>query len=92
MVEEPRTCGALSGCVQTFRVCFKVCGIGDKRVTPLFERSIHLTSVEEYKEPISEKVAHPTDRIIVGTERIESVPIITGDRRIIEYPQVNTIW
>jgi len=36
--------------------------------------------------------ADPADRIIVGTARIEKIPIITGDRRILDYPHVNTIW
>jgi PIN domain nuclease of toxin-antitoxin system len=34
----------------------------------------------------------PADRIIVGTARIENIPIVTGDKRIIDYPHVHTIW
>ena len=33
----------------------------------------------------------PTDRIIVATARRHDLTIVTGDRKIIEYPHVNTI-
>jgi len=34
----------------------------------------------------------PADRIIIGTARLLQCPIVTGDRRILEYPHVQKIW
>jgi PIN domain nuclease of toxin-antitoxin system len=34
----------------------------------------------------------PADQIIVATARRLSVPIVTSDRRIAEYPGVQTVW
>jgi len=34
----------------------------------------------------------PGDRFIVATSRVTSSPIITGDRKILDYPHVETIW
>jgi PIN domain nuclease of toxin-antitoxin system len=34
----------------------------------------------------------PADRIITATALSRGVPLITADRRILEYPHVQTIW
>jgi PIN domain nuclease of toxin-antitoxin system len=34
----------------------------------------------------------PADRIIVATARIHQCPVVTADRRILEYPHVETAW
>ena len=34
----------------------------------------------------------PADRIIIATARIHQCPLVTADRRIIEYPHVDTVW
>jgi PIN domain nuclease of toxin-antitoxin system len=34
----------------------------------------------------------PADRIIVATARILQCPVVTADRRIREYPHVETAW
>ncbi len=36
--------------------------------------------------------ADPADRIIVGTARVMQMPIVTADRKLIQYPFVETIW
>lgn len=33
----------------------------------------------------------PADRFIVATARLRKMPIITGDRRILEYPHVESL-
>jgi len=34
----------------------------------------------------------PADRIIIATARIHRCPLVTADRRIQEYPHVDTVW
>ncbi|MBW2370618.1 MAG: type II toxin-antitoxin system VapC family toxin [Deltaproteobacteria bacterium] len=34
----------------------------------------------------------PADRIIVATARVNNMALVTKDKKIIEYPQVNTVW
>jgi len=34
----------------------------------------------------------PTDRIIVATARIERAVLVTGDRLLLAYPHVDTLW
>ena len=34
----------------------------------------------------------PADQIIVATARLLSAPIVTSDRKILDYPHVTTIW
>jgi len=34
----------------------------------------------------------PADRILVATARLLSCPVVTADRRILDYPHVRTIW
>lgn len=34
----------------------------------------------------------PADRIIVATARGLSCPVVTGDRKILDYPHVETVW
>ena len=36
--------------------------------------------------------ADPADRIIVATARTNQLCILTADRRILEYPHVETLW
>ena len=34
----------------------------------------------------------PADQIIVATSRILGMPLVTADERILEFPEVDTIW
>jgi len=34
----------------------------------------------------------PADRILVATARVVSCPLLTADRKILDYPHVETIW
>ena len=34
----------------------------------------------------------PVDRLIVAAARVHSLTVVTGDRKILEYPHVNTVW
>ncbi len=34
----------------------------------------------------------PADRILVATARLHALTIVTADRRILDYPHVNTLW
>lgn len=34
----------------------------------------------------------PADRMIVALARVENVPLVTADRRILAYPHVRTLW
>ena len=34
----------------------------------------------------------PADQIIVATSRVLGMPLVTTDKRILKYTQVNTIW
>lgn len=34
----------------------------------------------------------PSDQIIVATSRVLGVPLLTSDRRILDFPDVETIW
>ena len=36
--------------------------------------------------------ADPADRTIVATARMNSLSVLTGDRRILDYPHVETCW
>jgi PIN domain nuclease of toxin-antitoxin system len=34
----------------------------------------------------------PADQIIVATSRILGIPLLTSDRRVLDFPNVETIW
>ena len=34
----------------------------------------------------------PADQIIVATSRILAMPLVTSDKQILEFPEVDTIW
>jgi PIN domain nuclease of toxin-antitoxin system len=34
----------------------------------------------------------PADRIIIATARVHRCPLVTADRRILEYPHVDCVW
>jgi PIN domain nuclease of toxin-antitoxin system len=34
----------------------------------------------------------PADRILVATARVLSCPLMTADRKLLDYPHVDTIW
>jgi PIN domain nuclease of toxin-antitoxin system len=46
-------------------------------------RSVHLP------EPLHND---PADRMIIATASVLGLPLVTRDRRILDYPHVNTIW
>jgi PIN domain nuclease of toxin-antitoxin system len=35
---------------------------------------------------------NPADQIIVATSRVLGIPLLTSDRRILDFPDVETIW
>lgn len=34
----------------------------------------------------------PADQIIVATARVLSIPVVTSDRKILDYPHVQSVW
>ena len=36
--------------------------------------------------------ADPADRIIAATARLENYTILTADKKILDYPHVNSAW
>ena len=52
------------------------------------DNAIALKSVR-LPEPLH---SDPADRIIIATATILGFPLITRDKRILEYPHVRTIW
>ncbi len=34
----------------------------------------------------------PADRILVATARLARIPLVTADRKILDYPHVRTLW
>lgn len=34
----------------------------------------------------------PADQLIVATSRILGIPLVTSDRRMLDYPNVETVW
>ena len=34
----------------------------------------------------------PVDRLIVATARVHGLTVVTGDRKILQYPHVRTLW
>ena len=34
----------------------------------------------------------PADQIIVATSRVLGMPLVTADKQILDFPEVNTIW
>jgi len=53
---------------------------------------IDLITVEEAYSLPDEFHSDPADRIIVASARRLDCPVLTADRKIIEYPHVETIW
>jgi PIN domain nuclease of toxin-antitoxin system len=37
-------------------------------------------------------IRDPADRIVVATARVRRLVLVTGDRRLIDYPHVKTLW
>ena len=36
--------------------------------------------------------ADPADRIVVATARIHALCVLTADKRILDYPHIDTLW
>ena len=53
---------------------------------------IDLELVQEAGSLPGEFHADPADRILVATARVRGYTILTGDRRILEYPHVRSLW
>lgn len=53
---------------------------------------ISLPIIQEAYALPGEFHADPADRIIVGTARIQRMAILTADRKMLDYPFVETIW
>ena len=54
--------------------------------------SIDLPVMEEAYSLPSPFHADPADRTIVATARIHGMAVVTGDRRILDYPHVEHCW
>ncbi|MEW6221138.1 MAG: PIN domain-containing protein [Thermodesulfobacteriota bacterium] len=55
-------------------------------------KDISLEVIEEaYSLPDSFH-ADPADRILVATARLMRCPLLTADRKLLDYPHVVTIW
>ena len=54
--------------------------------------SIDLHVIEEAYSLPEPFHSDPADRIIVATAHIHSCPVVTADKKIIDYPYVETIW
>lgn len=57
-----------------------------------FVRDVDLSVVEEAYSLPEEFHRDPVDRILVGTARIFGMTLVTADRRLLDYPHVNTLW
>jgi PIN domain nuclease of toxin-antitoxin system len=53
---------------------------------------ISLPIIQEAYALPGEFHADPADRIIVGTARFKRMAILTADRKIIDYPFVESVW
>ena len=53
---------------------------------------IDLTTMEEAYSLPPPFHADPADRILVATARLRGLPVVTADRRILDYPHVESIW
>ena len=53
---------------------------------------VDLATIEEAYSLPPPFHADPSDRIIVASARIQAIPIVTADKRILDYPHVDTIW
>ncbi len=56
------------------------------------QKDINLDVMEESYSLPGTFHQDPADRIIVATARIMCCPIITSDRKMLDYPHVQTIW
>jgi PIN domain nuclease of toxin-antitoxin system len=54
--------------------------------------TIDLRVVEEAYSLADFQHRDPVDRLVVATARVHSCPVVTADRRILDYPHVDTIW
>jgi PIN domain nuclease of toxin-antitoxin system len=57
-------------------------------------RFVHLTPVIAYRSTVLPNPFHddPADQIIVATAREENATILTKDKRILNYPYVQSLW
>lgn len=57
-------------------------------------RVVPLTPTIAYRSTILPQPIHsdPADQIILATAREESAALLSADRRLLEYPQVKSIW
>ncbi|MBN1675077.1 MAG: type II toxin-antitoxin system VapC family toxin [Kiritimatiellae bacterium] len=53
---------------------------------------IDLAIVEEAYSLPEPFHADPVDRVLVATSRLKSLHVITADRKILDYPHVETVW
>jgi len=53
---------------------------------------IDLASMEEAYSLPPPFHADPADRIVVATARIHGLCVLTADKRILDYPHVDTLW
>jgi PIN domain nuclease of toxin-antitoxin system len=56
------------------------------------EEPIDLSIMEEAYSLPEQFHADPADRIITATARLKNYTLLTADRKLIDYPHVNTIW
>jgi len=54
--------------------------------------SLDLDIVQEAYSLPGELHRDPVDRFLIATSRLHKAPIVTADRKILDYPHVDSIW
>ena len=54
--------------------------------------SVDLPIIEESYSLPEDFHPDPVDRILVATARLHTAALITGDKKILDYPHVETLW
>lgn len=62
------------------------------RLNAWLEMPIDLSIVEEAYSLPGSFPADPVDRILVATSRLKGLMLVTADRKILDYPHVQSLW
>ncbi len=54
--------------------------------------SVDLPIIEESYSLPEDFHSDPVDRILVATARLHTAALVTGDKKILDYPHVETLW
>ena len=93
---SPMSCAEVAWAVQRNRISI------DRHWKPWFRHYVEVNNwqcvpvdleiVEEAYSLPEPFHADPVDRIIVATARMHRFSLVTGDRKLLEYPHTKTIW